>query len=122
MTYVSIARPEERKKKKERIAFHRMLKAARNKLEADTPVLFQNTCTYITCSGDCHSCILISKSDNLELFIFITYFFTFVPLTSCVLFPVGLSLLTDRRQKKLQGLLKNVALRTKGLQEIKHNL
>ena len=30
---------------------------------------------------------------QLELFIFITYFSTVVPLTSCVFFPVGLSLL-----------------------------
>ena len=72
---------------------------------------------------------LLARFDNrrclIELFIFITYFSTVVPLTSCVFFPVGFSSLTRhfstgivvssvsclilspaRRQKKLQDLLK----------------
>jgi hypothetical protein len=63
---------------------------------------------------------------QLELFIFITYFSTVVPLTSCVLIPVDLSSsmrhfqqVQARRQKKLQHPttpVENFALTTKGLQ------
>jgi len=38
---------------------------------------------------------------QLELFIFITYFSTGVPLTSCVFIPVGLSSLTRHVQQVL---------------------
>ena len=38
---------------------------------------------------------------KLELFIFISYFSTIVPLTSCVFFPVGVSLLTQQYLLKI---------------------
>ena len=46
-----------------------------------------------------------TRSIQLELFIFITHFSTVVPLTSCVLFTVGLSLLTRHLQQVLFFLL-----------------
>ena len=61
----------------------------------------------------------------LELFIFIVYFFTVVPLTSCVFFPVGPSSLTRNFQQRPVETTKpveNFALTTKGLQERKHNI
>ena len=52
---------------------------------------------------------------QLELFIFITYFSTVVPLISCVFFPAGFSLLTRQTTRPVE----NVALTTKGLLERK---
>ena len=74
-----------------------------------------------------------NNSNDLELFIFITYFSTVVPLTSflsCIPFVVNATFSTDlvvssvssQETEETTKPVENVALTTKGLQERKHNL
>jgi hypothetical protein len=54
---------------------------------------------------------------QLELFIFIAYFCTVLPLTSFVFFPVGLSSLMRRFKQVFLGVTSDVVLTTKDLLE-----